>query len=185
MQRSACLFMVVAAVLAGCRLGTSSSDELDREYPVARLTTLSPAGMAEALDALREAVGGRVRITMMRFGQQSLTIIAQNPRAPANFDSYSIRKGDIDRSALKTSRDSEQRMAADLFDLDSVPLDRLGELALKAMTALPMDGAHVSGVSVDRTSEGTLEISVSLASERRNGRVVYDAKGQLLSAKAD
>lgn len=40
---------------------------------------------------------------------------------------------------------------------------------------------HSSG-SGNRTREGALEIVVLLKSERRDGRVVYDSKGTLLSA---
>jgi hypothetical protein len=184
MQRRAMLFAVVA-LLAGCRIGTSSPDEFDREYPVARLTSLSPAGMAESLAALREAVGGRVRVTTLSFSDQRTTIIAQNPKVPTSFDSYSFWQGRVYPSAIQTSEDSQQRMVSDLFELDSVPFDRLGALALQAVTALPLDGGHVTSLDVNRTGDGALEIIVSLTSERRTGRVIYDGKGTLLSAKAN
>lgn len=177
--------VVFAVILAGCRIGTSSPEEFDREYPVGRLTTLSPAGMEESLAALREAVGGKVRVTHITFSEHRITIIAQNPRAPAQYDSYSFWQGTVYPSPIKTNPDSEARMAADLFDLDSAPLDRLGELALDAMTRLQMDRPHVANIVVDRTREGGLEIDVTLNSDRRNGRVTYDGKGTLLSAKLD
>jgi hypothetical protein len=176
--------LVLIAVLgAGCRMGTLSQEDLDRQYPVVRLTTLSGEGLDESIAALRESVGGgKVRITSLSFNPERTSMTAQNPRAPSDFDNYTFWQGDVTKSAVSMSGDDEQRYTARLFDLDSVPFDKLGPMALQAMKALPLDGGHVAGVSVD-FDDGRLVIDVSLESERRRGNVKLDASAAVLSAE--
>lgn len=177
--------VMIALLASGCRMGTLSQEELDRQYPVVRLTTLTGVGLDDSIAELRESVGGKpVRITSLSFSADRTSLTAQNPRSPADFDHYTYWQGDVSKNPVSMSGDDDQRYTAQLFDLDSVPFDKLGGMALQAMKALPLDGAHVNDVSVD-LEDGQLVIDVSLQSERRRGRVEFDVKGAVLSAKPD
>lgn len=195
MSRSA-LALVSVTMAVGCRLGTVSPEEFDREYPVARLTTIAPPGLGDSIAELRAAAGGPVRITMLTFFDERTQITAQNPREPSNFDRYTFWQGDVSSDAVSTSGGQEQRLKQQLFDLDLVPLDRLSELARNAYKALPIAGARVSYVTVrlrnprenaeaDASTIGLddLDIEMTIDGERRDGRVVYDGRGNLRSAK--
>lgn len=176
--------VVAAALLSGCTLGTVSREELDEAYPMARLTTLSAAGMEPALRAFRDGVGGKVRATSLSFSQGVTTLTAQNPRETSNFDTYSYVNGGVSKRPVTLRGDDEQQMKARLFDLESVPFDQLRGAAKKALTELAIPGAHVAHVSVD-LQKGKLVVQVNVASERRSGRVVFDAQGKVLSAQRD
>lgn len=176
--------VLLAVLAAGCRVGTLSQEELDRQYPVVRLTTLTGEGLDDSLEELRESVGGKVRITSMNFTDQRTSLTAQNPRSPSEFDNYTYWQGDVHKSAITMRGDDEERYKRELFDLESVPLDQLGTLTLKAVKALPLDGAHVSTVGID-ADDGLLVIRVSLESERRRGTVRLDTKGTILEARQD
>lgn len=169
-------------LVAGCRIGTLSEAELERQYPVVRLTTLSGPGLEDSLAELRDSVGGKVRVTSLSFNDERTSITAQNPRSPQDYDHYTYWKGDVSKSPVTMSGDDEQRYTARLFDLDSVPFDKLGGMALAAMKALPLDGGHVESLSVD-LDDGRLVIDVSLENDRRRGNVKLDASGAVLSAE--
>lgn len=183
-RTAAATSVLLLVTLAGCRVGTLSPEEFDREYPLGRLITLGQPGRDASLAALREAVGGPVRITNVNFSEHRTQIIAQNPRAPENFDSYVYWKGDVSTSAISTRGDDEARMTQNLFDLDTVPFEKLPELARVAIETLAIDGAAVQSVSVTK-SDGSLVVDVSLQSPRRSGRVRFDARGTVLSANRD
>lgn len=174
----------IALALAGCRIGTLSPEELDRAYPLARLTTLGQPGRDDSLAALRDAVGTPVRVTTLSFTEHMTSILAQNPRSPQDFDHYTYWKGDVTSRAETMRSGDEERLTARLFDLDSVPLDKLPALARRAIQELAIDGARVSSLNVGRGDSG-LEIVVSLQGPRRSGRVTFDGAGNLLSTHRD
>jgi len=177
-------FVIAAMVGAGCRIGTVSPEEFDRAYPVGRLTTLASPGLDDSVAALRESVGGRVRITGITFSEQRTFITAQNPRAPSEFDNYNYWNGSASKDPVRVDADDEKRYLAELFDLDKVPLTKLADLARKALKELPIDGAHVQSVGVD-LDDGALVIEVRVESKRRNGYVRFDSTGALIQAKQD
>lgn len=177
--------LVLALACAACRVGHMSPEEFDRKYPIGRLTTLAQPGRGESLAALRASVGGSpVRVTSLSFYDDRTYITAQDPREPRNFDTYSYWEGDVTKSAVTIHGDAEQRLLAELFELDSVPFDQLPELARRAFKELPIDGARVSRVDVSR-GDTDLEIVMTIDGERRDGRVRFDARGTLLSAAED
>jgi hypothetical protein len=180
--------VVALAAASGCRAGTLTLDELDRRYPLGRQTTIAAPGLRTAIAALRASVGGSpVMITGLSLRDGSASVTAQDPRVPENYDHhiYDGVRGTLTRSPATMRAGDEERMARRSFDLDSVPIELVSEVAHRALVELPFAGARVSSLAVHRSSDGALELRVDVVSSRRSGVVTFDAQGTVLSAQAN
>jgi len=173
---------LACALLSACTLGTWSEEEIDRAYPMARSPALGRRGMEKAVGALRARVGGRPRVRSLSLWDDAASIEAQNPRRPADLDTYTYYRRTLQSPRpVQMSSSDEEKLEASLFYLDEVPFALIPGLARRAPTEVGIEGGRVTHLDV-RRDDGVLVMSFSVGSPRRSGSVVYDAAGEVVRA---
>ncbi|MFN3258764.1 MAG: hypothetical protein ACE37B_24030 [Ilumatobacter sp.] len=180
------LAIVVAMIGATGCVGATERGDFDREIQ-RRGGGVTNEWLAESLDALADEVGAddardvRVMSLNANPGTRSMTALAQRNDRPDDVDTVSIR----DREVTSTTPvpDVDELVLDDVtVRLGELPLDRIEDLADRALAAFDADGAYVERISIAVRAQ-TPTITLRISSERDTGGVVFDAAGELIEVE--
>lgn len=180
--------LVLAALLltlAGCSIGTSSPEELETSYPLARWTAASPRGIRRSLALIEKQVGRGYQLRTVGISTHSFSAEVQPPGRAGELDSISLWKGALhERAPKQTSAQDLEKLGQELFPPDPAMFDRIPGLLLASIKQSGLPEARVTHVNIARSWKSPqLEIRVSLTNKRRNATIRWSAAGALIEVQ--
>jgi hypothetical protein len=174
--------VVLLLTLAGCSIGTSSPEELETSYPLARWTAASPRGIRRSLALLEKEFGRGYQLRTVSISTHSFSADVQPPGRAGELDSISFWKGSLrDRTPKQTSAQELEKLGQELFSPDPALFDRIPGLLLASIKQSGLPEARVTHVHIARSWRSPqLEIRVSVTNKRRNATVRWSAAGALI-----
>ncbi len=156
--------------------------------PLPRGPLWQEAQLAAMMEAYHQALGKRLVLELLIYDTAS-QVKVQDPAKPENVDEYSYSNGEVGKPkpVKLIPEGSDARLEDNLFDWDKVALDRIPALVEEASRRIKIEGGVVSMVSVRRKLpfSKAVEIDVDITGTRKNGTLVANAKGKVLSAGVD
>lgn len=144
-----------------------------------------PGAAQDAIDAITAELGP-IMVRSFDLYDRYAIFEVQDPTVPENLDSYTFRDGELeDPDPIHvTNRDLEE-LPNRLFSLADVHWDVVAQLSQTAVAQLGIADGMVNHMGVDRASEPTheLRLSLSVNGPRRSGSLEATADGTVLEAE--
>lgn len=179
------LALAMLLTLAGCSIGTSSPEELETSYPLARWTAASPRGIRRSLALLEKEFGRGYQFRTVGISTHSFSAEVQPPGRAGELDSISFWKGSLyERKPKQTSAEDLQKLGQELFPPDPAMFNRIPGLLLASIKQSGLPEARVTHVNIARSWRSPqLEIRVSVTNKRRNATIRWSAAGALIEVQ--
>ncbi|GEM_PF-5349309 len=171
----------LACVLAltACGIGTTDLDEFQISHPYATTAALDRGVLVQAIAELEHQIGGggEIQITGMFAHDQSVEIVAIDPKHPTHLDAYRYSDGHLDKPSPKGSIDR----VAGTFAIGDVPTE-LFPYAVQALEqAKPrVEGGHIENISISASS---ISFDISGARDTANVALELPAKRPTATAR--
>lgn len=165
-------------VVGGC-VGTTDRDEFN-EIIQERGGGVTSELAQEAVDAIADELGVddfALRVMTVSPPNELVVVEVRDPAVPANVDSYTVRRGDVE-SVEPVRLSAAVDLDAETVLVSSIAFDRFGEMADAAVAGFDPDG-YVTSISVSGSGE-TATISMNLESPRASGHATFTAAGDLV-----
>jgi hypothetical protein len=139
--------------------------------------------IAKMVAAYHQALPGKIRVLSLKIWAHRAEMTAQDPAQPENVDEYRYH-GKVD-SPIPVHLVGKGSLESNLFDLDSVALDRIPDLVDQAPAKVGLSDAQVGHVLVKRNLPFSkdVQIVVYLDGTRKGGLVKADAQGNVIEVK--
>lgn len=177
--------LALAALVAGCGWGTVDDEAFERAtgvtlsgIPYVGEDNYAPGVLDRRLAELREVAGADPRVGEIYIFASGLSLVVQDPKNPANFDTYAFYDTRLQDPKVATGAHVAVPLSAIVPALATIPA-----VVRDAVTGTEFTVNHVRTVTVNVSPSGPPTLTVSIDNKRRDLSVVYDHRGQRLTPR--